>query len=189
METAILAAILGALISGSIGLIGAILTLKEFKLTKRKTFAIMIPLVFVIILLGAVFLIPEAPYLNISTPLPASTVGSSVQVKGESHNIPAGNKIYVIVYVTAHNVNRYYPNLSPVSVQANGDWYDSAVIGALNDVNATFFIFATLVNPQGQQALESYIQNSERNNNIYSGMLSLPEGITIYSMTGVIRSL
>jgi hypothetical protein len=179
--------IIAAIIGGIFGLIGTVLTLTKSK-RRAKVLAGIFVVASIVLLLVLIFTEPfDTPSLKITSPLPASWVGSSVQVQGESHNIPAGNKIYIIVYVTAHNVNRYYPNLSPASVQANGDWHDSAVIGASNDVNATFFIFATLVNHQGQDAIEKYIKNSENNNNIFSGMLSLPEGITIYSMTGVIR--
>jgi hypothetical protein len=118
--------------------------------------------------------------------MPGSTASSSILVQGFATNIPSDNKVWIIVYDTAQNVNHYYPNFTPVSIESDGHWTTSTIIGTDNDTGAVFYIYAVILNHEGQEDLNAYFQKLA-NNSTTAVMLSLPSGIVKSEMTAVVR--
>ena len=183
-----LSIIIAALIGGVFQLIGAIIAIRNGS-KKKKTAAVALLAVSLAVMLFALFVLtPAAITLKVTYPLLGSFASTTVQVQGYSQNIPAGEKIWVVVYDTANNNNKFYPNKNPSTVYANGDWQDSANLGGANDVNYTFLICAALVNKEGQDKINNYWQSNANQPNTNPGWTSLPDEIKIYALTAVIRS-
>ena len=66
---------------------------------------------------------PPVTEVKITRPADGDAVGMSEVVRGTSQNVPAGQKIWVAVFV--QKVSRYYPQDRPADVQTSGNW-DSA---------------------------------------------------------------
>lgn len=61
----------------------------------------------------------QQPIVKITYPIDSANVTVSELVKGFAHNIPKGQKVWVLVY--APGINRYYPMENSVTVSSNGE--------------------------------------------------------------------
>jgi hypothetical protein len=122
--------------------------------------------------------------VKITRPTEAGLVDQTEMIRGTSKGIPAGNQIWVVVFV--QKVGRYYPQNQAADIQANGNWYSIAYIGIPADVGLKMDIIAVLADQQGQAAFAQYLQQA-REKTDYAGLEKLPTGITVYDRISVIR--
>ena len=122
--------------------------------------------------------------VNIKVPSEGSKVKQTEMVRGTSQNIPAGNVIWMVVFV--HDVGRYFPQNQPADVRANGDWDSVTYFGIPSDKSLKFDAIAVLADGGGQLAFNNYLAEA-RDKNAWPGLERLPEGAKIYGRVSVTR--
>lgn len=127
---------------------------------------------------------PPATEVKITRPADGDTVGQTEVVRGTSRGVPAGQKIWIAVFV--HKVGRYYPQNMPADVQANGNWDSVTYFGIPADVGMKFDVLALTAAAAAQQAFDNYL-TAARNKNSYPGLEQLPVGSTIQHRITVTR--
>ena len=183
----IIGAIIGAIIAGIFTILAAIIAayIKNGKqIPKKKLIIIIVIFSSVGLFIGGMIAANwEEPILEITYPLEGDGVNINVIVQGISGNIPEGQDIWVFVSIE----NRYYPVSYPAVVQEKGDWSSSATFGDEKDTGEYFTVYATLVNQKAQDAINTYITESQTSG-ISPGMDELPTGTAIYDKPTVIRN-
>src|SRR2546423_355972 len=115
------------------------------------------------------------PMVKITEPAEGGLVESTQMVRGTSRAVPAGQAIWVAVFV--QKVGRYYPQNQAADVQPNGGWSSLTYIGIASDVGLKFDLIAVLADREGQAAFNKYLTNA-RNKSNYAGLEQLPTGAT-----------
>lgn len=124
------------------------------------------------------------PALKITEPIEGALVDPIQMVRGSSRGVPAGQAIWVFVFV--QKVNRYYPQNQPADLQANGGWSSMTSIGIASDLGLKFDLIAVLADDEGRSAINNYLTNA-KNRNDYPGVEQLPTGVTVYDRISVTR--
>jgi hypothetical protein len=118
---------------------------------------------------------PAAAEVKVTSPAKDSTVSMSEMVSGTSRNVPAGEKIWVVVYV--HDVRRYYPQNDAAVVQPDGAWNSPASFGVPRDRGLKFDALAVTVDAAAEGAFRSYLKGATDRND-FPGLPQLPPGAT-----------
>lgn len=143
---------------------------------------------------------PSAHGANVNTPTP-TPAGASVRVtypddggaveqgevvRGTSRNVPAGQKIWVVIYIP--RVGRYYPQNNPAAVQPDGSWSSPTTFGGpgSKDKGLKFEVQALTADGAAQAAFQSYLRGA-RDKSDYPGMEQPPEGATLQHSVTVTR--
>jgi hypothetical protein len=119
--------------------------------------------------------------IKIKHPLDGGLVNSQEVVRGESRNIPADHKIWVVVY--SYSDRAFYPHHQNAETDAKGNWGSLEVnIGASTDDGKDFDVICLLADQDSQQEFMRYAESTES-----SGMETLPKGATKYNQVKVRR--
>jgi hypothetical protein len=119
--------------------------------------------------------------IKIKNPPGGGLVDSQEAVKGESRNIPADHKIWVVVYSYPDRI--FYPHRQNAETDPKGDWGSLEVnIGASTDYGKDFDLICLLADQDAQQAFMRYAESTESH-----GMETLPKGATRYHQVKVKR--
>jgi len=121
--------------------------------------------------------------IKIKHPLDGGLVNSQEAVRGESRNIPADYKIWVVVYSYSDRV--FYPHHQNAETDVKGNWGSLELnIGASTDYGKDFDVICLLADQDAQQEFMRYAESTES-----SGMETLPKGATKYHQVKVKRRL
>jgi hypothetical protein len=119
--------------------------------------------------------------IKIKHPPDGGLVNSQEAVTGESRNIPADHKIWVVVYSYSDRV--FYPHHQNAETDAKGNWGSpEGDIGASTDYGKDFDVICLLADQDAQQEFMRYAESTES-----SGMETLPKGATKYHQVKVKR--
>jgi len=119
--------------------------------------------------------------IKIKYPLDGDLVNSQEVVRGESRNIPADHKIWVVVYSYSDHI--FYPHHQNAETDAKGNWGSPEDdIGASTDYGKDFDVICLLADQDAQQEFMRYAESTES-----SGMDTLPKGATKYHQVKVKR--
>lgn len=115
--------------------------------------------------------------VKITSPPDGGAVAQADIVRGTSRNVPAGEKIWVVLFIP--RVARYYPQDNPAVVQPDGNWNSPAYFGlrTTDDSGVRFEVYAVTVNGAGQTAFQNYLKDASDKND-FAGLKQLPEGVT-----------
>jgi PKD repeat protein len=127
--------------------------------------------------------VQKVPQIKITYPWNGAKVNILETVTGTATNIPAGYKIWILVY--PYPAHRYYSQSGKMTIQ-NGKWSIPVYIGVKENVGVKFDILAVLANKQASDKFTAYIKNGEKTNN-WPGMVGIPSGAKVYSKITVIR--
>ena len=113
-------------------------------------------------------------------------VAGSEVITGTSQNIPADQKIWIVIF--NHASTRFYPQDRAADAQANGDWASATAFGVPADKgkNIQFDIVAVTVDKNGEAEFEKYL-NTARASNSFPGLKDLPKGASIRARLTVTR--
>ncbi len=130
----------------------------------------------------------DQPSTTIKFPVNGTTVPNRIVVYGNSQKIPNGTAVWIVVYVTAKDLYRYYPMHDPAIVAPNGDWSCLTSVGG-DDTGSPFYIIATLADQTAQQKILAYNALSESKTPIIYGGVTAEEwptyGTVEYARTNV----
>ena len=119
--------------------------------------------------------------IKIKHPLDSGLVNSQETVRGESRNIPADHKIWVVVYSYSDRI--FYPHHHNAEIEGKGNWGSLEVnIGASTDYGRDFDLICLLADQDAQQEFMRYAESTESH-----GMVSLPKGAKKYHQVRVKR--
>ena len=120
--------------------------------------------------------IPE-PEITIREPYDGVKVDHTQMVKGTSANLPEGSVIWLVIYV--HEVDRYFPHKSAVTMEAGGSWSSITFIGREDEAGLKVDILAVLADQSAQAEFESYNRAAGEAES-FEGIAQLPEGSLTY---------
>jgi hypothetical protein len=112
--------------------------------------------------------------IKITYPVTGGVVNQAGEVvRGTSKDVPAGQKLWVVVFV--HEVSRYYPQNNPAKLNADGTWDSPTAFGVAKDSGDKFDALAVTVDARAEAEFRSYLQTA-RDKNDYPGFELLPDG-------------
>lgn len=108
-------------------------------------------------------------------------VPREITVVGESRDVP--NNWHIWICVLSIDVVRYYPQREPIQPNANWELTDVYIgVNDSGDIGKRFIVCVVLANDDASGILYQYAQE------IFAGMVSLPDGAAIYDQVIVIRA-
>jgi hypothetical protein len=123
--------------------------------------------------------------IKITYPATGGVVNQTGEVvRGMSKNVPAGQKIWVVVFV--HEVTRYYPQNNPAKLNADGTWDSPTSFGVAKDTGDKFDALAVTVDAKAEADIRGYLQTA-RDRNDYPGFEELPAGAVTQDTVTVTR--
>ena len=118
--------------------------------------------------------------IHITSPFNDQAVNLRQQVIGRYKEIPAGQALWVVV--APFRTPLYFPQPIPSILQPDGGWSSLTFVGSVGDSGRAFDIILVLVDQQGQQVFDHYL-----NKNDQSGLKGLPPGAAIVDKVTVWR--
>jgi hypothetical protein len=118
---------------------------------------------------------PAATTVKITYPDDKGMVEQGETVRGTSQNIPAGQKIWVVIFIP--KVGRYYPQNNPATVQPDGNWNSLTSFGVPKDKGLKFDVLAVTTDGNAQNAFRDYLKDA-RDKSDFPGLEQLPAGAT-----------
>ncbi len=131
-----------------------------------------------------IYPIPLQYKIEITHPNDNASVEMREIVKGASQNITAELLIWIIVY--PHEIDRFYPQDKPATIQAEGNWASSTLIGVEDDVGKKFDIITVLADESVNKEFEDYLTEAVKVG-VWQGLKVLPQGAVIYDRITVTR--
>lgn len=90
---------------------------------------------------------------RINTPAADTTVRMEQIVSGTVGDVPAGNKVWVVVQIGV-----FYPQDGPMNVLPDGRWTGTAFVGATGDAGKTFVLHVVETGPEGTAQFGDYLR-------------------------------
>ena len=127
---------------------------------------------------------PSAPALRITAPSTGSRVEMVETIRGTSRGLPAGDSIWVVVYIPSKA--RFYPQDHAADVQVGGGWNGVARIGVQGDAGLRFEVLAVDADAATRAAFHAYLDAGARIGS-WPGMDRLPPQAREYDRVAVTR--
>lgn len=125
----------------------------------------------------------SSPYVDIIFPgesenIEVNSKFSQFTLRGRSDKIPRTEKLWVFAYPL--EANRYFPFQNQASVEVDGDWSSSGVIGPIDKPNIMYEFLVVGADENARYLINNYLTKSNETHQ-YAGLSSLSDSFNVYA--------